>query len=57
MTDLLLAQYEHSPGANVVSGGQCVALAPQLSPLVCLPGSALLAPAHADVLPAASGEI
>lgn len=34
-----------------------MALAPQLSPLVGLPGSPLLAPAHTDVLPAASGEV
>lgn len=56
-THLLLPQYKHSSRSNVVPCCQCVTLAPQLSPLVGLPGSSLLVPAHTDVLPAAPWEV
>lgn len=54
---LLLPQYQHSSGSDVVPGCQWVTFAPQLPALVGLPGSSLLAPAHTDVLPAASRKV
>lgn len=57
LTDLLLAQYQHSSWSDVVAGCQGVTFAPQLPTLEGLPGSPLLAPAHTDVLPAASGKV
>lgn len=54
---LLLSQDQDTSRSDVMSGCQSTALSPQLPPLVGLPQSVLLGPAHTDVLPAASGEV